>query len=305
MELLIALLIALAAFILGYNVLYRRHVLRSVSEKRVAAAYSFQQILSEADPKSPEYRLAAAGIQTRNPKLTWTLLHYGPALAACVIALGVGMPPFVALGAALIGFIAPRQWLEGRIKDRGRRLEADLPQVYVELLATLRANPDVASALSEVADGLEREKGANPMSDELRQTAREAASSTVGREQAFRNLQRRAASVSLANLGLLLERFAQTGAGDGGSFFDAFAAGAGNVQSIIEARQRAQSKAAEQMMSARIVPALLAFTLVFFMGDVSFRQSFQLPMVQLILAGAAVIMYLGYLVMSDMAREAV
>lgn len=305
MELLIAGLIALATFSLAYNLLYRRQVLRSEAEKRVASAYSVQQILSEADPKSPEYRLAAAGIQTRNPRLTWLLLHYGPAAAALVVTLGVGMPPFVALGAALLGFIAPRQWLDGRVKSRGRRLEADLPQVYVELLAILRANPDVAAALSEVAAGLEREKGPNPMSDELRQTALEAASSNIGREQAFRNLQMRAASVSLANLGLLLERFAQTGAGSGGAFFEAFVAGAGNVQSILEARQKAQAKAAEQMQSARIVPVLLAITLLFFMGDVTFRTSFQLPIVQIALAGAAVVMYLGYVVMSDMAREAV
>lgn len=304
MEFLISGLVSLSVFSLAYHLLYRRQVLRREAEKRLVEAFPDQPAPSEIDRSSPEYRLAAAGIQTQNPRLTWLLLHYGPAAAALVTTLAVGMPPLVVLGAGLVTLIAPRQWLDGRVKGRGRRLEADLPQVYMELLAILRANPDVAGALTEVADGLEREKGSNPMSAELRRTAQEAAATAIGREEAFRNLQLRAASPSLANLGLLLERFTQTGAG-GGAFFDAFAAGAGNVQSILEARQKAQAKAAEQMQSARIVPLLLAATLLFFMGDVTFRAAFQLPLVQFVLAGAAVIMYLGYVVMSDMAREAV
>ena len=305
MELLIAGLIGLAVFSLAYNLIYRRQVLRKETEKRLAAAYAPSPTADGVDPKSPEYQLAAAGLPTDNPRLIWPLLNYGPAAAALIVTVGVGLPPLVALGAALVGLAAPRQWLDGRIKGRGRRLEADLPQVYVELLAILRANPDVAAALAETAAGLEREKGPNPMSDELRLTAQEASVAHVGRDQALRNLQLRAASVSLANLGLLLERFIQTGAGGGGSFFEAFVAGAGNVQAILEARQKAQAKAAEQMQSAKIVPALLAVTLLFFMGDVAFRAAFQLPIVQMALAGAAVVMYVGYVVMSDMAREAV
>jgi len=223
MELLIALLAALLAFVLGYHLLYRRRLTQSQAQKRAAEAYELQSVPAGADPQSPEYKLAAAGIRTANPQFTWLLLNWGPGLAAAAVALGFGFPPLVALGAGLLGFVAPRKWLDDRIKDRGRRMDADLPQVYVELLSILRASPDVAQALAEVADGLEQEKGPEPLSAELRLTAAEAASSSVGREQALRNLQQRAASVSLANLGLLLERFAQTGAGQGGSFFEGVA----------------------------------------------------------------------------------
>ena len=305
MELLIALLAALLAFVLAYHLFYRRRLTQSQAQKRAAEAYELPSVLAGADPKSPEYKLAAAGIRTGNPQLTWLLLNWGPGLAAVAVALGLGFPALVALGAGLLGFIAPRKWLDDRIKDRGRRIDADLPQVYVELLSILRANPDVAQALAEVADGLEQEKGPGPLSAELRLTASEAASGSVGREQALRNLQQRAASVSLANLGLLLERFAQTGAGQGGSFFEAFMSGASNVQSILEARQRAQSKAAEQMQSAHIIPVLLAGALMFFMNDPAFRASFQMPMVQIVLAGAVAVMYVGYTIMSDIAKEAV
>jgi Flp pilus assembly protein TadB len=305
MEFLIALLIGLLVYLIAYNLLYRSQLRLTDAEKRVNAAFDTEAVLREANPKSPEYKLAAAGLRTTSPQLTWLLLTWGPGLVLLAAALAFGLPPLVAGGLALVGLVAPRSWLDGRIKDRGRRIDADLPQVYVELLAILRANPDIASALAEVAEGLEQEKGPGPITSELRLTASEAASSSVGREQALRNLQERAASVSLANLGLLLERFAQTGAGHGGSFFEAFMAGASNVQSILEARQKAQSKAAEQMQSARLIPVLLVLTLFFFMNDASFRASFKTPLVQIALAGAAGIMYVGYLVMGDMAREAV
>ncbi len=306
MPIIIALLTGLLAFVLGYNLLYRRQLTLSASAQRVEDALTVQAVQpTQADPKSPEYRLAAAGIRSGNPRLMWLLINYGPAPVLFMAALAFGLPVFVALGAALVGFIAPQQWLAGRIKDRGRRMEADLPQVYVELLSVLRANPDVAPALAEVADGLEQEKGPTPLSAELWLAAQEAASTNVGRVQAMQNLQARAASVSVANLGLLLERYAQTGSGQGASFFEAFATGAANVQSILEARQRAQSKAAESMQSARLVPLLLGVTLFFFMSDPSFRNSFQLPLVQIVLGGAVVVMYAGYLIMGDMAREAV
>ena len=234
------------------------------------------------------------------------LLQWGPAAVALMGGLLIGLPVMLVAGLALVALAAPQMWLDGQIKDRGRQLDRELPQVYVELLATLRANPDIAAALAETAQGLELEKGPTAMSAELQLTATEAASSNIGREQALRNLQQRAASVSLANLGLLLERFAQTGAAaEGGSFFEAFVQGASNVQSILEARQKAQSKAAEQLGSARIIPVLLAGTLLFFMNDAAFRASFRLPMVQLILGGAVVVMFVGYIIMSDMAREAV
>lgn len=305
MELLIASLTGLLGFVLGYQLLYRRQLSLNRAEKRVADAYAVQAVLTQADPKSPEYRLAAAGLRPSNPRLTWLLLNFSPAPALALIAALVGFPPLVVLGAALLGLIAPGQWLNSRAKERGRRIDQDLPHVYVELLAILRASPDIAPALAEIADGLEQEKGPSALSAELRLAAQEAASASVGRVQALQNLQARAASVSLANLGLLLERFAQTGAGQGGSFFEAFAAGAANVQSILEARQRAQAKAAESLQSARLVPMLLAATLLFFMSDPAFRASFSLPIVQLILAGSAVVMYLGYLLMGDMVREAV
>jgi Flp pilus assembly protein TadB len=304
-EYLIAVLIACAAFVTAYQLLFQRQLARSHATAKVAAAFEVPNILATANPKSLEYRLAEAGIQTDHPQFTWLLINWLPCLSVLAVGAGAGLPLAVLAGAGLVALIAPRRWLSGRAKQRGRRIDEELPTTYARLGSTLRASPDIAAALLEIAESLEVGKGPTPLSTELRLTALEAAAPEIGREEALRRLQRRAASSSLANLGLLLERFGQTAAGEGGSFFDAFQTAAENVQSIIEARQRAQAKSAEQMQAARIVPVLLVLTLVFFSRDPGFRYSFQVPLVQLALALAAVMMYAGYNLMSDMAREAV
>ena len=289
MEYIIALLIALLAFIFGYTLVYRFQFTATQTKQQLDQAYKPASVATPTvDTASPEYKLAQAGVRTANPALTWALLHWGPAAGA-------------------IGFVAPRRWLDGRIKDRGRRMDGEMPKAYVQLLSVLSANPDVGLALSEVAETLELEHGGpTPLSTEFRITVAEMADNKIGREEGLRRMQKRAASVSLSNLGLLLERFAQTAAGGGGSrFYSAFETAAQNVQGIIDARQRAQAKAAEQIQSARIIPGLLAATMLFFMNDVSFAASFRLPIVQIALAATVVVMFIGYGIMSDIAKEAV
>jgi hypothetical protein len=150
---------------------------------------------------------------------------------------------------------------------------------------------------------LELEKGdVTPLSLELRLTAAEMVNPDIGREEGLRRLQKRAATTSLSNLGMLLERFSQTG---GDRFHASFETASQNVQGILDARQKARAKAAEQIQSARIIPLLLAVTLFFFMNDPGFRTSFETPLVQMALAGAVLIMFVGYSIMTDIAKEAV
>jgi Flp pilus assembly protein TadB len=305
LEWLIGLLVSIVVFLLGYGSFYRGRLLRSFLAGRLATALTPPASLLAADPQSLEYRLAAAGLATDHPTATWLLLAWLPAFSAVLIGLSVGFPLAVTAGTAVVALIAPRRWLEGRVKQRGHRIDEALPTAYTRLGAILRASPDVARALGEVAASLEIGHGPSALSTELRQTALEAASGEIGREAALRRLQRRAASTSLANLGLLLERFEQTGAGEGGRFYEAFETAAQNVQGILEARQRAKAKAAEQLQSARIVPVLLAATLLFFMNDPGFKTAFMVPLVQMVLGLAVALMYFGYTLMADIAREAV
>lgn len=303
MELLISLLVAAIVFALAYQLFFRAKLTSSQAGKRLVETMRVDDVTAKIDESSPEYKLAQAGIATRSPELTWLLMSWGAPAIAFAAALAGGFPITVALAAGFIGFILPRQWVEGRIKDRGRRLDEEIPKAYVRLLAVLRANPDVGLAITEVAETLELEKGGPTLlSTEFRIAAAEMANPDIGREEGLRRLQQRAASVSLSNLGLLLERFAQTG---GDRFFGSFETAAENVQGILGARQRAQAKGAEQIQAARIIPGLMVLSMLFFMNDPGFASSFRLPVVQIALAVVAVLMFVGHAMMMDIAREAV
>ena len=304
MQLLIALTVGLAVFLLAYQIIYRSHA--TASRARQGLAETMQAANAgpglEVDTQSPEYKLAQAGVRTKTPDLTWALLHWLPPLAAPAILLVVGFPISIVLAGALVGYFAPRQWISGRIKDRGLRMDEEIPKACARLLAVLRASPAIDRALLEVADTFEMESGGpTPLSTEFRQTAAEMAASTVGREKALQDLQKRAPSTSLANLGLLLERMAQTG---GDRFYNVFEEASHNVQSILEARQRARAKAAGQMQAAQYIPGILALVLFYFINDPTFRQSFKMLHVQLVLAGAVLMMAVGYFVMEQMAKDA-
>lgn len=303
MEYIIALLIASLAFTLAYNLLYRQRLTASRASKQLHDTMKLEDASDQLNPASAEYRLAQAGIRATNPGVTLALLYWGPALAIFLVAIGVGFPFAIAIAGSIIGLLAPRRWLEGRIKDRGRRIDEEIPKAYVRLLSVLRASPDTASALNEVADTLELEKGGpTPLSVEFRVTGAEMVNPDIGREEGLRRMQKRAATTSLANLGMLLERFAQTG---GDRFYVSFETASQNVQGILDARQKARAKAAEQIQSARIIPGLLAVTLLFFMNDPGFRTSFHMPLVQIALAGAVLVMFVGYSIITDIAKEAV
>lgn len=303
MEYVIALLCALLVFVLASSLIYRQRLAASRAARLLDETMRTEDASPIADATSPAYKLAQAGIRSDNPSLTLALLYWGPAAIIFIVIWSIGFPMSLAIAGGLIGLIAPRRWLDGRIKDRGRRMDQEIPRAYVRLLSVLRASPDVAASLLEVADTLELEaEGPTPLSVEFRVAAGEMSNPDIGREEGLRRLQKRAATVSLANLGLLLERFAQTG---GDRFYTSFETASQNVQGILDARQKARGKAAEQIQSARIIPVLLVATLLFFMNDPGFRTSFQVPIVQLALAGAALVMFVGYSIMTDIAKEAV
>jgi len=304
MTFLIALLIAATVFLIGYQFIYRAGVLRSEYERAAASKDQVEQIaLPEADPKTPEYQLTAAGIRTGNPRLMWQAIHYGPALFIFLGSLAFGLPILIALMLSVIGYIAPRRWISGRIKDRGRRIDEELPMAYVRLASILRANPDVPNALIETANAIEVERGGivTPLSAELRLTGGEMTGES-GREAALKRFQKRAPTYSLSNLGLLLERLVETGTSS--RFFAAFESAAGNVQAILEARNKAKAKASEQMQMARMLPLLMAGMTLMFLNDPSFRSSFDDLFVQLAIAAAVVMMFIGYNVMTDIAQSA-
>ncbi len=306
LPLFIALSMGILVFLLGLG----RHQQNAVVSQDAQRTIEKKQIesLPQVDPTSAEYRLAAAGLRSAHPKLMWIVLHYAPPITAFVAVLLTGFPIAVGVAAAVLGYLIPRRWIEGQIKGRGRRIDQELPMTYVRLSSILRANPDVAQALLETANSIEIERGGSvtPLSGELRLTASEMLTKTIGRESALQRLQRRAPSTSLSNLGLLLERLSQTAAGASHSrFFAAFESASQNVQAIIEARETARSKASMALRSAQIIPVMLIIMTVSLMNSPTTRESFASPIVQMVMALAVVLMFIGYTFMSDMVRDAV
>ncbi|MBI3914589.1 MAG: hypothetical protein HY327_10460 [Chloroflexi bacterium] len=76
------------------------------------------------------------------------------------------------------------------------------------------------------------------------------------------------------------------------------------VQSIITARNRAQAKASDALLSARMIPAVLLFVTLTLSRDPNVALTLQAGPVQLVLAGVAGLMMLGYFVMRSMVLEA-
>ncbi len=304
MEFLIALLIALAVFLALYNLFFRSRLLASQVAKRLDATLAApDKSLNEIDTNSPEYKLAQAGVRAGAPQLVWFALVWGVPLVVVGVSVALGLPLIISIAAGVLGLFAPRQWLTGRIRDRGRRMDEEIPSAYVRLLSILRASPDVAQSLLEVADGFELEKNSPTLlSEEFRLTASQMNDGRIGREQALRNLQLRAASVSLANLGLLLERFSQTG---GDRFYPAFETAAHNVQAILTTRGQAKAKASQQMMTVYFTPVIIGGILLMLMNDPLLGKVVQLPGTQLLIGLAAVLMFIGFNVASAMVKEAV
>ena len=78
MELLIALLWAALAAALAYQLVYRKRLTASAATKRLADSMETGAAhVLELDPKSPEYKLAQAGIRTHAPQFTWLALTIG------------------------------------------------------------------------------------------------------------------------------------------------------------------------------------------------------------------------------------
>ena len=160
----------------------------------------------------------------------------------------------------------------------------------------IRIHPDVAETLQAVADALDED---SPLAAELRRTVRELRSR--GR-QALEDFERRAqlVSPSLATVAFQLQRYAERGSG---SFSEAFTGAAENLHRILEGRNKAEAKSSQAMGAIKIIPAMLALVMLYFMNEPTMRHTFQLPVMQIFLVVLAGWMGLGYWFMKGMIED--
>lgn len=267
-------------------------------KRRIGDLYSLDsaRTMGELPTGSLEYRLLAAGV-TLQP-LTFQLLCVAGALAAGVITWAF-LPGLPALAAAALVFYIPSAWLEDKVKSRGREIDKILPLAIGRITAGLLAGGSVQDVLEEVGNSLLVE-GPNPLTPELLLTAAELR--TKNRDEALAGLAARSPSTSLANLAYLLEGYLQAG---GPAYARVLAQIAQKIQQILVARSRSQAKAGDAMVSARVIPGVLALILIYLGQDPTIRASLAAFPVQIVIAVGMGSMALGYFLMRSMIMEAV
>ncbi len=252
--------------------------------------------LQNLDPKSLEYKLVAAGVQLR--PVTFKVFNYAAVLAAFILG-AVALGPIVGLVLAGIAWFAPQAWLADKATSRGKQIDKVLPIAVGRIAAGLLAGGSPSDVLQQVAASLELE-GPNPLSPELALTAAEMR--TKDRRAALYALGSRSPSTSLSNLATLLEGYLEAG---GGKYAETLMDISQRVQEILSARNRAQAKAGDVMVSVVTLPAVLGLLLVYLSQDPLIAQSLRAGPVQLVIGGAILAMVAGYFILRSMVQEAV
>jgi len=271
---------------------------KQIKTGRLAALYTvdFARTLSSLDQKSLEYKLLASGLNIK--PVTFRLLCIAVGVGGAVIAwlFLPGLPAFVIGGILLY---IPGAWLDDRVKSRGRNIDQLLPIAIGRTAAGLLAGGSVPDVLQQVGESLEMEKN-NPLTPEFVLTASEMR--IKDRLEALRGLASRSPSVSLANLAQLLEGYTEAG---GRAYTGVLMDISSRVQQILIARNRAQAKAGDSLVSAKVLPVVLIFILICLSQDPMVRSSLNALPVQIVIGGTMAAMVGGYFIIRSMIMEAV
>jgi tight adherence protein B len=252
--------------------------------------------LQSLDPKSLDYQLVAAGVNLK--PVTFRLFTTGGILAAFILG-AVALGPIVGLVLAGIAWYAPQAWLKDKAQSRGKEIDKVLPIAVGRIAAGLLAGGSPSDVLQQVAASLVLE-GPNPLSPELALTATEMR--TKDRRAALFALGSRSPSTSLSNLATLLEGYLDAG---GGKYAETLMDISQRVQEILSARNRAQAKAGDVMVSVVTLPAVLGLLLVYLSQDPLISRSLHAGPVQMAIGGAMLAMVAGYFILRSMVQEAV
>jgi len=271
---------------------------KQIKTGRLAALYTVDSArsLSSLDPKSLEYKLLASGLNIK--PITFRLLRIAAGICGMVVAwLFLPGLPAIVIGGIL--FYVPGAWLDDRVKSRGRNIDQLLPIAIGRTAAGLLAGGSVPDVLQQVGESLELEK-TNPLTPEFVLTASEMR--IKDRVEALRSLASRSPSVSLSNLAQLLEGYTESG---GRAYTGILMDISSRVQQILIARNRAQAKAGDSLVSAKVLPVVLIFILIYLSQDPMVRSSLIALPVQIVIGVTMAAMVGGYFIIRSMIMEAV
>ena len=291
----VILFIALLSVFLVLFLFYPRQV-KTTGILNEAYTMESARSMQSLDPKSLEYKLLAAGLNLK--PVTFNLFVYGGAAAAFVVGTAfLGL--IVGVVAAGVTWYAANAWLDDKVQGRGKEIDKILPIAVGRIAAGLLAGGSPADVLQQVADSLDVE-GANQLAPELSLTATEMRAKD--RSAALIALGERAPSTSLSNLATLLLGYVEAG---GSKYADTLMDISQRVQQILMARNRAQAKAGDVMVSVLTMPVVLALVLGYLSTDPIMAESLRAGLVQLVLGAAMLAMLAGYFFMRSMIQEAV
>ncbi len=271
---------------------------KQIKTGRLSALYTVDsaRALSSLDQKSLEYKLLASGLNIK--PVTFRLLRIAAGVCGMVVAwLFLPGLPAIVIGGIL--FYIPGAWLDDRVKSRGRNIDQLLPIAIGRTAAGLLAGGSVPDVLQQVGESLEMEK-TNPLTPEFILTASEMR--IKDRVEALRSLASRSPSVSLSNLAQLLEGYTESG---GRAYTGILMDISSRVQQILIARNRAQAKAGDSLVSAKVLPVVLIFILIYLSQDPMVRSSLIALPVQIVIGVTMAAMVGGYFIIRSMIMEAV
>ena len=270
---------------------------RQVKAGKLSELYSVETTRSMAslNPNSLEYKLLAAGLKLK--PVTFRLLCGAAGVAGGTLTW-LFLPGFPALVVGGIVFYVPNAWLDDQVKSRGRKIDQVLPIAIGRIAAGLLAGGAVPDVLQQVGESLALQ-GGNPLTPELLLVASEMR--IKDRTEALRSLAARSPSVSLANLAQLLEGFTEAG---GRAYTAVLMEISSRVQQILIARNRAQAKAGDSLVSAKILPGVLVAILAYLSADPMVRASLSALPVQIVMGVTMAAMVGGYFIMRSMIVEA-
>ena len=294
--LLVALLAGVTVYRLTLGVRFRRSK-RQAQLEILAGQAAVPEVVASRQPRTLGDRLKAAGMDLgERAETAFTLLRVTAAVLGAAAVLFLGLPPALAVLAAVGGYVVPQLWLNGQTQRRARQIEKELPDALGDLVALLRVTPALRNALEQTRALVAQTNPTSPLAQELQWTLEDF---QAGEASAFKKLAERAASPALAMLAFSLAIFARSG----GDYLDALEAQANGVRQTLEARGSAQAEAADAMMTVKVIPAILILILVMFMQDPFFRAFYFTQFGQLILLGVLGCMFVGYRVVQGMVAE--
>jgi Flp pilus assembly protein TadB len=287
-------LIAMLAGLLVLWLFYPRN--RKVGVLNEAYSVDTTRQMHELDPNSLQYKLLASGLSWK--PVTFRTFQIGGAVTAFVAGSGL-LGPIVGVVLAGVVYYAFGAWLNDKVLSRGKEIDKHLPIAVGRIAAGLLAGGSPPEVLNAVAASLELE-GKSPLTPELYLTAAEMR--TKDRREALVALAERSPSVSLSNLATLLIGYIEAG---GGKYAETLMDISQRVQQILSARNRAQAKAGDVMVSTVILPVILVLVVGYLSSDPLISQSLRAGLVQMVMAGAVLAMVFGYFILRSMVQEAV